>query len=125
MSSTLDPQFLIATMHMTAFKRGPMLRAQGALLTIGLRGPSFTAADLPGEITNGNKHLSGAATGALIAQNLLEVVGRVKSPHVNAKGRKLDLLSIPETRVNTVRAWLRENGMASVSREIQMDLIPS
>jgi hypothetical protein len=126
MNSTLDPQFLVATMHVTSFKRGQMLRAQGALLTLGLRWPTFTAADLPGEITGDNKHLAGCATGALAAQDLIRSVGRVKSPRENAKGRKLDVFAIPNERVSTARAWLRANGMPDgESASKQLELLPS
>jgi hypothetical protein len=77
---------------------------------IGLRGHDFMARDLPAEITNGSRHLAGAATGALIAQGIVEVVGRVKSPDPRAKGRKLDVLRIPNAKRATARTWLAANG---------------
>lgn len=111
MNTTLDPNFLAATMLMTSYKGGHMRRAQGALLFLALtsRVP-ITAADLPGEITNGDTHLAGAATGALIALNLLAVVGRCKSPRPDAKGRKLNTLDIPLGRRGAARTWLQVNG---------------
>lgn len=124
MSTTLDPQFLVATMQIAAFKNGPMLRAQGALLTLALESPvPITAADLPGEITNGNTHLAGAAAGGLIAQDLLRATGeRVKSPHPNAKGRKLNQLTVPDNRRATARTWLTANGFPA-ARPVQLTLL--
>jgi len=107
-STTLSRDFLRAVVLMIGFKHEPMRRAQAALLYMALEGGTFTAADLPGEITAGSKHLAGAATGALISIGLLTVKGRVKSPDVSAKGRKLDLLAGGET--GRIRAWLRNNG---------------
>lgn len=123
--TTLDPNFITATMLMSSFKGGPMRRAQGALLTIALEasGP-VTAAEIPGEITNGNRHLAGAATGALIAQDLLHVVGRIKSPLASAKGRKLDQLIVPLERRATAHTWLERNGFPLAKRRAtQLDLL--
>ena len=106
MTTTLDPSFLRAVCLLVSFKPKAMIRAQAALLLIGLQHPEFTAADLPAEVVV-NKHISGAATGALIAQGLLQVCGRVKSTHPSAKGRKLDLLQLRSREL--ARAWLRAN----------------
>lgn len=119
--TTLDPQFLRAVVLVTGFKPNPMRTAQAALLMIGLRAQTFTGADLPAEVTNGNRHLAGAATGSLIALGLLEVVGRVKSPNPDAKGRKLDLLSLPESKRATARTWLERNGF-TVEQTAQQEL---
>ena len=54
---------------------------------------------------------------ALIAQGLLTVVGRVKSPIASAKGRKLDLLQIKEGRLSAVKAWLSANGFVIPDEE--------
>lgn len=122
MTTTLEPSFLRAVVLVTGFKPQPMKSAQAALLLIGLKSPSFTAADLPPEVCNGSKHLAGAATGALIAQGLLEVVGRVKSPNPNAKGRRLDLVTIPEGKRSTVLCWLTRNGFAMPDPAPQMEI---
>ena len=125
MSTTLDPNFLTATMLMASFKGGHMRRTQGALLTLALEadGP-ITAADLPGEITRGDLHLAGAATGALIAHDLLTAVGRVKSPIPGAKGRKLNQLIVPLDRRPTARTWLERNGFPPAkTRAQQLDLL--
>lgn len=119
--SHLAPQFLIATMHVSGFKGAAMRRAQGALLTLALN-DTCHAAMLPGELLEGSKHLSGAATGALIAQELLCVVGRIKSPRPEAKGRKLDLLAIPAGRRGTVLAWLRQNGFPAPEPQMALAL---
>jgi hypothetical protein len=115
--TTLDPQFLRAIVLLCGFKPEKMKRAQAALLLIGLRAQEFTAAELPGEITEGSKHIAGAATGALVAEGLLEVIGRVKSPRPDAKGRKLDVLRIPREKWNTVKTWLRINGIQETLQE--------
>lgn len=107
-STTLSRDFLRTVVMMIGFRHEPMRRAQAALLYMALEGGMFTAADLPGEITGGSKHLAGAATGALISIGLLVAKGRVKSPDASAKGRKLDLLAGGET--GRIKAWLRSNG---------------
>jgi hypothetical protein len=123
--TTLDTSFLRAVVLMSNFRGGPMKSAQAALLMIGLRGEDFLASDLPGEITNGSKHLAGAATGALVALGLIECVGRVKSPDVRAKGRKLDVWRIPGAKVSTARTWLRSNGYTVPETAEQLSLIAS
>lgn len=110
MTTTLDPQFLRAVVLMTGFKPQPMLRAQAALLALGLKYLDFTAASIPAEITNGSKHVAGAATGALIAAGFLQVIDRIPSPDPKAKGRKLDLLRLAAGKSHAARAWLAANG---------------
>lgn len=95
---------------MTAFKPSKMRRVQAALLMIGLTGAEFTAADLPGEVTEGSKHIAGAATGSLVAIGLLTVVDRIKSPRPDAKGRRVDVLRI--TNSQKAAAWLEANSFA-------------
>jgi hypothetical protein len=107
---------------MTSFKGTAMLRCQAALLWMALKNEEFSAAQLPAEITNGNVHLAGAATGALIAQGLLVVVGRVKSPVPSAKGRKLDLLRINPNKRETARTWLVRNGFEPIQEQAEMEL---
>ena len=97
-----------------------MVSAQAGLLLIGLREDTFNAAMLPAEL--GGKHLSGCAAGALVAEGLLTVVGRVKSPVASSKGRKLNLFRI--ACAATARAWLRANGVAEPSNETrQLELV--
>lgn len=109
-TTTLEPDFLRAVVLVTGFKGNAMRSCQAALIFLGLRQPSFTAAQIPAELTNGSKHLAGCAAGSLIAIGLLEVTGRVKSPNPNAKGRKLDLLAIPMAKLGAARVWLERNG---------------
>ena len=109
-TTTLEPSFLRSVVLMTMFSPKRMTRCQAALLMLGLNGGEFTAAALPGEITEGNRHVAGAATGSLVATGLITVTGRVKSPLPNAKGRKLDLLRV--TCIGTAKTWLRANGFA-------------
>lgn len=108
MTTTLEPEFLRAVVLLTAFKPDRMVRAQAALLMLGFNAVDFTAAHLPGEITDGNKHVAGAATGSLIAIGLLRVTGREKSPRKDAKGRKLDTLRL--VSAEKAKAWLTANG---------------
>lgn len=121
--STLDRDFLASVVMMAGFRGHAMRSAQAALLIIGLRGHDFTGADLPGEITNGSRHLAGAAVGALIASGLVEVVGRIKSPRPEAKGRKLDVLRIPSDRVSTAKTWLRNNDYPLPESPEQLSLL--
>lgn len=107
MSTTLDAQFLRAVVLMTGFRPKRMQRCQAALLMLGFKGVDYSAADLPAEITEGSKHVAGAATGSLIAIGLITVVRREKSPDKRAKGRKLDILRL--SNVETAKAWLRAN----------------
>ena len=107
MTTTLEPSFLRAVVVMTMFAPKRMLRCQAGLLMLGLTGGEFTAAQLPGELTEGNRHIAGAATGALVATGLLTVTGRIKSPLKSAKGRKLDVLRI--SCRETAKTWLRAN----------------
>jgi hypothetical protein len=109
-TTTLDPSFLRSVVAMTMFTPKRMLRCQAALLMVGLGGGEFNATALPGELTEGNKHVAGAATGSLVATGLLTVTGRIKSPLANAKGRKLDTLRL--TSIETAKTWLRANKFA-------------
>lgn len=122
MSTTLDASFLRAVTLMVAFKPERMKRAQATLLYMGLQGGDFTAAELPAEVTEGNKHVAGAATGALVAMQLLAVVGRCKSPDPAAKGRKLDILRLPSDKIGTARAWLSANGFPPSTENCQSEM---
>lgn len=121
MTTTLEPSFLRAVVLMSGFRGNAMKQAQAALLMIGLRGLDFTGADLPSDVTNGSRHIAGAAVGSLVAIGLLEVVGRVKSPNPDAKGRKLDLLRIPAVKRSTAKTWLNANGFTDIP-EAQADI---
>lgn len=120
MSTTMSVDFLRAVILTASFRGDDMARAQAALLLIGLRLQDFTAGHLPKEICGESKSLAGCATGALISQGLLEVVGRVKSPNPDANGRKCNLLRIPGEKVNTARTWLRVHGFHPVEGQLEM-----
>lgn len=120
-STTLSPSFLRAVVLLTGFKPRRMVRVQGALLLMALEGGEVTAAEIPAELTNRDdgtpdRHIAGAATGALVALGLLEVVRRIKSPNPSAKGRKLDVLRAPNP--GKVRAWLRANEIQHGAPEV-------
>jgi len=119
MTSRLDASFLRMVVVMTGFRPKLMPRVEAALLYMGLTGAEFTAAELPDEITGGNRHVAGAATGALISQGLLTVTGRVKSPNPDAKGRKLDVLRL--VSAEKAKTWLRANDfqLPDPNRELQ------
>ena len=95
-TTTLDASFLRTVVILTGFKPEKMRRCQAALLMIGFAGMDYSAADIPQELTEGSRHIAGAATGALVSIGLLNVVGRIKSPHDSAKGLKLDLLRLAD-----------------------------
>lgn len=99
-----------------------MIMAQAALLHMALKGEEFDASMLPGEITEGSKHIAGAATGALISQGLLIVTRRIKSPSASAKGRKLDVLRLAQGKRATVITWLTANDLPTPQAVEQMGL---
>lgn len=118
---TLEPSFLRAVVVSTMFAPKRMLRCQAGLLMLGLTAGEFTAAALPGELTEGNKHVAGCATGALVATGLLTVTGRIKSPVKNAKGRKLDVLRL--SCRETAKTWLRANNFTIPETSNQPNLL--
>lgn len=120
MNSTFDPSFLRAIILMTGWRGTEVDRFQAGLLMLGLRGQDFSAADLPAELSNGNVHIAGCATGRLLTLGLIEVVGRVKSPNKNAHGRKLNLLRIPSQKVSAARTWLRDRGYLNESEQLSL-----
>jgi len=122
MSTKLDKDFLAAVIMTTGFRRDMMHSACAALLIIGLRGETFSGADLPGELTRGSKTLAGCACGYLAASGLVECVGRIKSPHPDAKGRKVNLLQIPVNKIATARTWLARHGYQDTVPTIQTEL---
>lgn len=117
-----DPNFLIAALHVAAFKRHKLLAAQAGLIDLALRGEDFTAADLPAELTGGSKNIPGLATGTLLAQGLIACVGRVRSPNENANGRKLDLLRLAPGMRSTAITWLLRNELPAPVAGQQMEL---
>ena len=122
MSTTLDKDFLRTLILVTGFRGDAMHSACAALLLIGLRGQTFSGADLPAELTAGSKTLAGCACGYLSAAGLVECVGRIKSPHPDAKGRKLNLLQIPANRYETARTWLARHGYQDSIQPQQQEL---
>lgn len=110
MSTTLSPDFLKAVILTTAFKGDAMHAACATLLVLGLQGQTFSGADLPAEITQGSKTLAGCACGYLTAAGLVECVGRIQSPHPDAKGRKVNELRIPTDKISNARLWLSRHG---------------
>jgi hypothetical protein len=119
---SFDPNFLIAVLHAGTFKRAKLLPAQAGLLYLALRKETFTAAELPGELTEGSIHLAGLATGSLIAQGLIVCVGRVKSPNKSARGREVRELRLAPSKRSTVLTWFRANELPA-QEEIQLSLI--
>jgi hypothetical protein len=120
----LDPEFLRAMVVMTLFKPERSLRCQASLLAMALTGETFTAAQLPGEVTEGSLQAAGAATGTLLTAGLLKNLGRVKSPHKNAHGRKLHLLQLNDGKRETVRTWFATNGFdTTILPTIQTEMI--
>ncbi len=108
-STTLKVSFLRAVVLMIGFKPKLTRGVQAALLSMALRFDEFTAADLPAEITQGSKHVAGAASGTLVALGLIKVIRREPSPNKNAKGRKLDVFCLADGKRGAVKAWLRAN----------------
>ena len=122
MSTTLSNEFLRTLIIVSGFRGDAMHSACAALLLIGLRGGTFSGADLPAELTNGSKTLAGCVCGYLTAAGLVECVGRIKSPHPDAKGRKLNLLQIPNDKYETARTWLTRHGYQDATPQDQLSL---
>lgn len=122
MTTTLHPDFLVACARMAEFRREKLLGCKAWLLALALRGQDFTAAEIPGELTEGSRHRAGAATGSLIAMGLLVVVDRVKSPNPKAKGRRLDVLRLAAGRRSTVLTWFAENDLTPPVVEQQQEM---
>jgi hypothetical protein len=120
--TTLHPDFLRTLIIVTGFRGSAIEQAEAALLLIGLEGGDFCAGQLPAEITNGDKHLSGCATAALITMGLVEVMGRIKSPNPDANGRKMNLLRIPAAKISTARTWLRIRGYHPADAQFSIPL---
>lgn len=108
---------------MHSFKGGQMIATKCALLRMAISGLDFTAADVSPSITQGSRHIAGAATGSLIAEGLLVVVDRVKSPLPNAKGRKLDLLRLAPGKAPTAKTFLERHGIPCPRPGEQMELL--
>lgn len=120
MKTELAPDFLAAVALINGFKPKPMIAAQAQLLARAYHFGRTMASDLDGDF---GKNVPGAACGALCAQNLLEVIARVKSPEPSAKGRKLDVWRIPPGRGFAVKAWFEANGIAvTFSSEKQLEI---
>lgn len=126
--TTLSPDFLRALVLVFSFRGEAMQAAQGAFLSILLQHGTATAADLPRELIkdkfgNPSAHISGCVTGALVAQGLIQEVGRVKSPDPVAKGRKLNVWRIVPEKRSTAKAWLRSHGYPVPESAEQLSLI--
>lgn len=113
----MNASFLRAVILATGFKPDEMERAQAALLLIGLHCGEFTAGHLPKDVCGESKSLAGCATGSLISQGLICVVGRVKSPNPEANGRKCNLLRITPGKEVTARTWLLRHGIDAVETD--------
>jgi hypothetical protein len=122
MTTTLEPSFLQAAMLVNAFKGDRMKAAQAAMIYRALTHPEVVATDIPETITEGDAHISGCASGALVSIKLLEAVGRVKSPDPAAKGRKLNIYRIPHDRIGAARAWLRANNLPEAQAQTELRL---
>ncbi len=121
MSTTLSPDFLRSVIIVSSFRGDDLDTCCAALLFIGLRVDTFTGADIPAELTNGSKTLAGCAVGSLVAQELIEATGvRVKSPHPDAKGRKVNEYRIPANRVSTARSWLHSRGYTTETAQTEL-----
>lgn len=120
--SHLSADFLRNVVLVSSFRGDDHQRICAALLLIGCKLPTFDAGLVPAELCGHSKTALGIATGSLLAQNLLEVVGRVKSSSPSANGRKVSLLRISEGRLSAVKLWLARHGYQD-SETSQMELI--
>lgn len=120
--SHLHPDFLRNVVLVASFRGDDHDRICAALLLIGCKLPTFDAGMVPAEFCGHSKTALGIATGALIAQNLLEVCGRVRSSSPSANGRKVNQIRIPEGRLGAVKCWLARHGYQDPESPAQMAL---
>ena len=80
------------------------------MIMIGLSKDTFSAAEIPKDITRGDVHISGLATKALLKMNILEKVGYIPSPNADAKGRPVLSLRIPANKISTAKTLLSRQG---------------
>ena len=92
------------------------------MLLIGLRQSSFSAAEVPRELTNGDKHIAGLATKGLLKMGLVEKVGYIPSPNADAKGRPVLALRIPNDKVSTAKTFLNRHGYLDTPSQQEMQL---
>ena len=120
--SALHPEFLRNVVLVASFRGDDHDRICAALLLIGKKLATFDAGMVPAELCGHSKTALGIATGALIAQGLLEVCGRVRSSSPSANGRKVNQIRIPAGRLNAVNCWLSRHGYQDAQTS-QMELI--
>lgn len=119
--SALHPEFLRNVILVSSFRGDDHHRICAALLLIALKLPEIDAGMVPAEICGHSKTALGIATGSLIAQNLLEVCGRVRSSSPSANGRKVNRIRIPAGRLSTVQTWLARHGYKDAETPAQME----
>lgn len=120
--STLTADFLRNVVLVSSFRGEEHHRICAALLLIGKKLVTFDAGMVPAELCGHSKTALGIATGSLIAQNLLEVCGRVRSSSPSANGRKCNSLRIPAGRLSAVNTWLARHGYKDAETPAQMEL---
>lgn len=82
MSTHLDASLLRSIVLVSSFRGEAVDSVCAFMLLLALRVPTMDAGMVPAEMTQGDKHLCGIATASLLAQNLLEVCGRVRSSSI-------------------------------------------
>ncbi len=117
--STLAPEFLSNVILVSSFRGDDHHRICAALLLIGLRGQEFDAGMVPAELCGDSQTALGIATGALIAMELIEVCGRVRSSSAKANGRKVNALRIRADKYATARCWLSRHGYTDTAPQQQ------
>ena len=118
--TTLTPELLRNCLLVASFRGEALDSVCAFLLLLGLKLDTLDAGMLPAELLAGDRHLAGIATASLLAQELLEVCGRVRSSSPLANGRKCSLLRIPEGRAATVRRWLEIRGYVVEQEQLEM-----
>ncbi len=101
------------------FRGTDLQSVQACMLMIGLKGGDFSAAEVPRDLTRGDKHISGLATKALLKMGVVEKVGYIPSPNADAKGRPVLALRIPSDKVSTVRTLLARWGYTDTAPQQQ------
>lgn len=120
MSTQLDAGFLRNVVLVASFRGDDHDRICACLLMLAKRLGTIDAGMVPADLCGNSKTALGIATGALLAMNLLEVCGRVRSSSPLANGRRVNALRIATGRMNAVNHWLQSRGYTDEQNQLEM-----
>ena len=128
MSTALTAEVLRNVVLVSSFRGTDLDRCQAAFLLILRLQVTADAGMIPAETLTNSKtgqfdpQLAGMACASLVAQRLIESVGRVRSSSPLANGRKVNNYHIPADRQATVRTWLARRGYLTETQQQELKL---